>query len=59
MFGMSRSAAVSMAVAFGLAIVGVVLVQRSDARAVDFLGLLLVVAGVMVAGLTKTETDAS
>jgi hypothetical protein len=59
MFGLSRSTVVSLAVAFGLAIVGVVLVQRSDSRVVDYLGLLLVVVGVMVAALTKSETDTS
>jgi hypothetical protein len=56
MFGFTRSALASLAVANILALVGVIAVQRSGNSLVDFLGLLCVVAGVNIAALTNTET---
>jgi hypothetical protein len=56
--GLTRTAVLALAVAFGLAIVGVVVVQRFDARAVDTIGLACVLAGVIIAALTNTESDA-
>lgn len=47
-----------LAVAFGLAIVGVVVVvvQRSDAKMGDAIGLMSVVGGVIVAALMNMKT---
>jgi hypothetical protein len=58
MFGLPRTAVVALTVAFGLALVGVIVVQRFDARLVDTLGLACVLAGVHIAALTNTESGA-
>jgi hypothetical protein len=58
MDGLTRTAVIALAVAFGLAIVGAVLIQQSDARVGDTIGFVGVLAGVIIAALTNTETDA-
>jgi hypothetical protein len=56
MLGLTRTAVVALAVALGLAIVGVIMVQRFDARLVDTVGLACVLGGVIIAALTNTES---
>jgi hypothetical protein len=58
MDGLTRTVVMALAVAFGLAIIGAILIQRSDGRVGDTIGLVGVLAGVMIAALTNTETDA-
>lgn len=56
--GLTRTAVIALVVAFGLAIVGAVLIQQSDTRVGDTIGLVSVLAGVIIAVLTNTENDA-
>ena len=58
MDGLTRTAVIAIVVALGLAIVGAVLIQRSDARVGDTIGFVCVLAGVIIGALTNTETDA-
>jgi hypothetical protein len=58
MDGLTRTVVMALAVAFGLAIIGAILIQQSDGRVGDTIGLVGVLAGVMIAALTNTETDA-
>ena len=57
MFELTRTQMVALGFAFGLAILGTILVQHSEGKVGDFFGLLSVVVGVMVAALTNMETD--
>ena len=54
MFGLTCAAVVGLAVALGLALLGSILIQRTDGVG-DFFGLIFVVAGVDVAALTDTR----
>jgi hypothetical protein len=58
MDGLTRTAVTALVVAFGLAIVGAVVIQQSDARVGDTIGFVCVVAGVFIAALVTTESDA-
>lgn len=58
MNGLTRNAVIALVVAFGLAIGGAVLIQQSDARIGDTIGLLSVLASVHIAALTNTEAGA-
>lgn len=55
---LTRTQMIALAVAFGLAIVGVVMVQQFNGKLGDAIGLMSVVAGVLVAALTNMGTDA-
>jgi hypothetical protein len=56
--GLARTAVIALVVVFGLAIVGAVLIQQSDTRVHDTIGLVSVLAGVIIAVLRNTENDA-
>jgi hypothetical protein len=57
MEGLTRTAVIALNAALGLAIVGAVLIQQSDAMLWDSIGLIGVIAGVIIAALTNTETE--
>ncbi|MBW9206830.1 hypothetical protein KV097_12850 [Mumia sp. zg.B17] len=59
MDGLSRTQVMALSAAFVLAIVGVIVVQRSDAKVGDTIGFIGVLAGVWIAALTNLDSDAS
>lgn len=54
---LTRSSVIALSFAFGMAIVGTVLVEQVDRWIGDFFGLALVIIGVLIAALTTIETE--